>query len=363
MGKWSYQGVLIYPSGQDPWSEDVILNHYIDWRADLCISLKEPWVFQQIPNLAINFVPFAIIDHDPVSPSITSRLRTAFKVIAVSRFGQRQLKQADIPSTFIPHGCDTDVYKPLDKAKCKKMWFTEPDEFVVGIVAMNRSRKQIPRMMRGYRKFLDDNPDLKSHLTLWSNIQPVKSEKYEDAIGLGVADVGVNLLPEIMQLGLGEAVKWPDAKLIREGIPEWTNENGWNMVTLYNSFDVLLLCSGGEGFALPLIEAQSVGCPVVTTDYAAGPEQVGAGLTVPCSDYAIINTPGTRYGLADVDKMAEALTKIMNADPEKLAKKARAFAERYDWRRVIGAYWQPFLMECEDELYPRITAEGVSSWA
>jgi glycosyltransferase involved in cell wall biosynthesis len=140
-------------------------------------------------------------------------------------------------------------------------------------------------------------------------------------------------------------------------------KTGWDMVKLYNSFDVLLLCSGGEGFGLPLLEAQACGVAPITTDYAAGPETAGVGLTVEPVDYVIMNTPGTRFALASIDGMAEALTKIYNADRIKLAKKARAFAERYDWKIIIDAYWKKFLTECEAELYPKITKEGTTTWA
>jgi glycosyltransferase involved in cell wall biosynthesis len=218
-------------------------------------------------------------------------------------------------------------------------------------------------MLRAYKRFLELNPDIKSHLLLWTDVQPLGREVYEGAVSMGVADVGVNLLPEIMELGLGEVVLWPDAKLVREGLPDWAGPEGHDMVKLYNACDVLLGTTGGEGFFLPGLEAQSTGAPIIVTDYASAPEICGAGLTVPPSDYVILNSPGTRYALADIDKTAEALTKIANADREKLARKARAFAERYDWSRIMSDYWQPFLRECEIELFPKITKETVSTWA
>jgi len=367
MGKQAYQGVLIYPSGDDPFSESAALEAYTDWRADLLIALKEPWVFQFLHRYGINLVPYSPIDHSPVSPSITSRLHTAFRILVPSRFAQRELKQAGIDPEkvrYCPHGVDVNIYRDLEerKADCKRLFFFEPDEFVVGIVAMNRARKLIPRQLRGYKRFIEINPDVKSRLMLWTNVYP-SAQPQESP--MGVADVGVNLLPEILELGLGEAVRWPDSKLVQEGLPEWLGEDyrgGWDMVKLYNCFSVLLHCTGGEGFALPLIEAQATGCPVITTDYAAAPEQVGAGLTVKASDYIVINTPGTRYALADIDKMAEALTKIYNTDREKLAKKARKFAERYDWSQVMEKYFKPFLEEAELELKPLITQEEIKAW-
>lgn len=362
MGKQVYENVLIYPSGDNPFGEDVAVRHYLDFKADMLITIKEPWVFEHIHKIAINFVPMAIVDHSPVSAMITSRLHTAFKVIAISHHAQGQLKNNNIESTYIPHGVRTDIYRPLEhKKECRKMFFLDPDEFVVGIVAMNRTRKMIPRMLQGYKRFLELNPDVKSHLMLWTNVEPQVFEESPKEI----ADLGAYLLPEIMELGLGEAVKWPDREIIQQGLPEWAGEDyrgGWDMVKLFNCFDVLLLCSGGEGFGLPLIEAQSVGCPVITTDYAAGPEQVGVGLTVPYDGYVILNSPGTRYALADIDKMAEAISKIMNANHEKLAKGARQFAMKYDWKVIVERYWKPFLEECEEELYPLVTSSGTKPW-
>jgi len=62
-------------------------------------------------------------------------------------------------------------------------------------------------------------------------------------------------------------------------------------------------------------------------------------------------------------KQSDALTKIMNADPERLARKARRFALRYDWNVIIDRYWKKFLEECEEELYPHLSKGGVTSWA
>jgi len=363
MGRQVYYGVLLYPSGRHPWCEDVAVQHYADFKSDLLVTLKEPWVFNDIYRTAINFVPYAIIDHSPVSAAITSRLHTAYRVLAPTRFAQMELRNAGIENvTYIPHGVNTEVYKPLEnRAECRKLFFLPEDEFIVGVVAMNRARKMIPRMLRGYRRFLELNPDVKSHLMLWCNVMP---QTMPDETAVGVADVGVDLVPEILRLGLGEAVRWPSWAEIEQmgGLPE-QNPGGWDMVKLYNCFDVLLLCSGGEAAGMPLLEAQACGVPVVTTDYAGGAEHVGAGLTVPYSDYVIINTPGSRYALADVDQMAEALTKIMNADRGRLGVKARRFAERYSWENIMERYWRPFLEETERELKPLITKDGLKTWA
>lgn len=363
MGKTIYEDVVVYNSGQNAFGEDVAVPDYADFNADMLITIKENWNFQIIPKMAINWIPMVICDHSPISESMTRNLETAFKVISVSRHAQFELMQKKIESSYIPHGVSTQVFKPLDKAKCRKLWHLDPDEFVVGLVAMNRARKVIPRQLQIYKRFLEMNPGIKSHLMLWTNVYP---NTYPESDNLGVADVGVSLLPEIMRLGLGEAVRWADSKTVDAGIPDWAGdnyENGWDMVKLYNSFDVLLQCTGGEGVGLPLLESQSVGVPVVTTNYAGGPEHVGSGYTVPWHDYVILNTPGTRFALADIEAGAEALTKVYNGNREKLAERARLFALRYDWDRIIETHWKPFLQQCGEELFPKWTKGGLTNWA
>lgn len=356
--------IRIYESGHNPFSEDVVEEHYMHFKADMLITLKEPWCFEYLHQMPINFVPNCIIDHEPLSPAITYRLSTTYRNIAITRFGQRMLKNAGFSSVYIPHGVNCDIYKPIPehKKECRKLWFLDEDAYVIGIVAMNRARKMIPRMLRGFKRFKESNPDIKTQLMLWSDIRP--PARPEDT-PMGIGDVAVDLLPEMKELGIIPDIVFPHEQLIRHGIPDYTGEdykNGWDMVKLYGSMDVLLNCTGGEGFGMPLIEAQSMGIPVITTDYAGGPEQVGAGLTVRVDDYVIINTPGTKYCLASIDGMAEALTKIMKSDSTKLSKKARAFSMRYDWNRVIADYWEPFLRECQEELRPLLTKDGSKTW-
>ena len=364
MGKQSYHDVLIYPSGNHPFGEDVAIPHYLDWNADLLIALKEVWAFNSIHQYAINFVPYCPIDHSPVNPAITARIKTAFKVLVPSRFGQRELRHAGIENVhYMPHGVNTDVYRPIeDREACRQRFFLDPDEFVVLYVGWNRPRKMVPRMLRGYKRFLELNPDVKSHFMLWT---PVRPPRTPEETPLGISQTSINVLPEIIDLGLGDACRWPDWNEVQKlgGLPEYDAVGGWDMVRLLNSADVVLGCTGGEGFWLVGPEAQACGVPVIVTDYAAAPEIVGAGLTVPANDYVILNSPGTRYALADIDAMANAITKIMNADRERLARRARRFAERYDWERVIEQYWTPFLEDCATELKPLITAEGVKSWS
>lgn len=365
MGKQMWDNVLVQYSGNDYFGEDVALQNYTEFKADMLITIKDTWVFNAIPRMPVNFVPFAIIDHTPVSDAITGRLNYAYKTIAISRFGQIELRRKKIESVYIPHAVRCDLYKPLspeEKKQARKTFGLPEDSFIVGIVAMNRARKMIPRMLRGFKRFKELNPDIKTDLMLWTNIQP---RTPSEDVTLGVSDVGVNLIPEIVNLGINDCVHWVNWADVEKlgGIPDSDPNGRWDMVRLYNAFDVNYLCSGGEGAGLTYIEANACGIPSIGTNIAAAPEYIGPGRTVSWHDYIIFNTPGVRYVLPDIDGMAEALRKIYDADREKLAVKCRRFAEGYDWNLVMEAYWKPFLEECKAELYPLITKEGDFSWS
>lgn len=364
MGKQIMDGVLIQNSGNDYFGEDIALDNYTEFKADMLITIKDVWLFQHITKLPINFVPMVPIDHAPVSDGIVNRLTTVFKSIAISRFGQAELRKRKIESVYIPHGVRTDLFKPLtpeEKLKAREIFGLPKDAFVIGVVAMNRSRKMIPRMLRGFKRFKELNPDINAHMMLWTDITPKKSE---ETLGMGVSDVGIYLVPEVFALGIQNYIHFPNWIDIQKigGLPDYDPVN-WDMRKLYGSFDVNFLCSAGEGAGLTYLESASMEVPSIGTNYAGAPEYIGPGIAVPWHDYVIMNTPGVRYALADIDGMAEALRKIYDGDKEKMARKLRRFADSYDYELIMDSYWKPFLEDCARELYPLITKGGCESWA
>ena len=69
-----------------------------------------------------------------------------------------------------------------------------------------------------------------------------------------VANPGINLTGLAAGWGSARAVSYPDSYFYDMGLIYEAQ-----MATWYNGLDVLSLCSFGEGFGLPLIEAQACG--------------------------------------------------------------------------------------------------------
>ena len=122
------------------------------------------------------------------------------------------------------------------------------------------------------------------------------------------------------------------------------------MAQLYNCFDVLSLASMGEGFGIPLIEAQACGIPVVSCDNTAMTELTFAGVCIPKARQYPWWTPLASWQMipqigAILDAYVDLYEQITRTPGrrQELAQVARAGAMQYDWDRVVADFWKPFL--------------------
>jgi glycosyltransferase involved in cell wall biosynthesis len=145
--------------------------------------------------------------------------------------------------------------------------------------------------------------------------------------------VGWKLWDLAWSLGLSS-----DIRIFQSGMPFK------DLYVLFCAADVYMSCSKGEGLGLPVMEAMSVGIPVVANSVGALPELLGwkglsRGFLVP-SKFTHIDPFGNqnrRY--VDRDKMAENLLnvkKMYDKPDRKLGKvitDARDFVESRTWER------------------------------
>ena len=195
-------------------------------------------------------------DGEPSIPQWQQQIDNIDYGVAMSRYGQQGLKKDfDCDTTYIPHGVDTNLFKPIIKPLYGKM--EKPDAFIVGCVARNQHRKNIPRLVKGYAQFVKENnltPDdtkLILHMD-WNDAMGWKFPDFADYYG-----VAEYLMPPLMgMLDAGQAVTEKD------------------MAHLYNCMDVFVLPTAGEGFGIPTVEAMSCGVPICVTNYTTGYELV-----------------------------------------------------------------------------------------
>ena len=132
-----------------------------------------------------------------------------------------------------------------------------------------------------------------------------------------------------------------------------------DMASIYTSFDVLLATSHGEGFGLPVLEAQACGVPVIVTNCTAQPELVGAPWSYDAqearrepSGWIVAAEPdwnpkhGSWFARPNIGQITLALEDAYQhkGDPEMRAA-ALAKAAGYDADLVYDRYWRPYFAD------------------
>jgi glycosyltransferase involved in cell wall biosynthesis len=222
------------------------------------ITLFDVWVAINEAYHALPVVAWVPIDHDPVPPRVAEWcIKGGNKlIVAMSKHGEQALLKAGVPRdrlVYIPHAIDTKVWSP-DGPTCRDVLRVPEDAHLTVITAMNKGkRKSFPEMLKAWALFAEAHKDayLYLHTDRWGHLD------------------GINLIPVLKAVGAPEdRIRWVNSSQMRAGIPAAT------LASIMRSADVLLLASRGEGFGIPVIEAQACGTPVIVTDWTAQPELV-----------------------------------------------------------------------------------------
>jgi len=319
-----WHDIPVFPNDAGDWGTKTVRQIYDYVKADCLITQMDVWVLREHGKDMMWF-PYCPVDQDPLPPLVKRCLKTSKKVIAMSQFGVRKLTEAGIPNWYIPHGVDTKTYYPdRDNNIVRKVngW---GNKFVIGCVATNKAeRKNFRKLIMAFKEFHDKYKD--SILYLHTN--PIEGE-------------GIPLPRMAKTLGIENDIHFSPQKV------EPFSEK--EMAVIYNSFDVFCLPSKGEGFGLPIIEAQACGVPVIITDFSAMSQLCGSG-------YLLKNWQpeferlGAWWADADKDEIVQALEKVYYA-PRGVKHEAVEFAKQYDWDVVTEKYWKPVLEEIENIIF------------
>jgi len=257
------------------------------------------------------------MDGGPFYPPWEPMLKDVDELVAMSEFG-RQVFQEGLPSRrihLIHHGVDTTVFRPLPDRDRLKSHERFRGKFVVGCVARNQPRKNIPALVQAFAHVSKKIDNL--HLYLHMN----------------PCDVGYDIVTLLRRHRLeGKAdVTGPDFSLHHGLEDEQLNR-------LYNLFDVMALPSTGEGFGLPILESFAAGVPVVATDYSACTELVrGRGELVKILTTVTAGTNLIEQAVIDVEHLGACIEKL--AGNPKLAKQHSEagldFAQTLTWDSLI----------------------------
>lgn len=234
-------GTHYYPLYREKIGQDVIPYHCKHWGAELFISLFDLWPYDSefVARLKTPWAPWFPQDCYPPCATVVERAKQADYPVAMSQFGVDSMAEQGVDCHYIPHGVDTIVYSPGDKAAIRDELKLPQDKFIVLMVAANQSfpsRKAFPENLAGFARFHKEHPDSMLHL-------------HTTRMPRGQMWDGIELDRLIHALGITDAVKFTDEYTMLLGLPDT------EMAKLYNAADVLLSASMGEGFGVPCYPA------------------------------------------------------------------------------------------------------------
>lgn len=331
-------GIVEYPRWLDLYGNDSVGHTYAYHKAEAVITLIDPFVLWTQVYEQLNWIAWTPIDSDPILPQTAAALKSAKRIWAMSRFGERMLKAAGFTNVdYVPHGVDSNEFKPTDKdaalARLKNdSGLDLTGKFVVTMNSANKgspSRKGFFEAFVSFAAFADTHPD--ALLYVHAEMEGVHNGEHLPTI----ANMA-GLKPE-------QVIFAPQFHYTRGMLPpSYLND-------VYNCSDVLLHTAHGGGFEIPLVEAQMAGCPVIVTDFSAMPELVSAGWKVPGVPF--MHAAGATQRLPIISKVVESLEQAYQkrGDAEFRAQ-ARAGAMAYDADVVFEQYMQPAIAKIEADI-------------
>ncbi len=259
--KWENKTVL--PSGMLDFSVDVLVQHAQVFRPDLLILLGDLWKLEPIAadlaRLPCIVAGFAIIDAAPLGPAYRRTLQLgAMEPVAVSTWGRYTLQTAGFENVaYLPHCFDEDIYHTAtldEKNAIREETGIPHDAFVIGLNAANQDllRKGFGEQFQAFQRF--SKRHAKARLMVFTIPDHPR---------------GIPLVQIANDLGIASKTHWIGSYGQVAGMIDEQSMCRW-----YQNLDVLSMCSYGEGFGVPAIEANACGIPVVGTDCSALSELV-----------------------------------------------------------------------------------------
>lgn len=366
--RWKLLPFTMVPRSDSPNQWDIPLSYFQMFRPDALITLGDLWHFDYMarpPHSDFSPMPRWIayyeVDGAPISLRFKPILEKATVPVSASKFGAEAMKVHCPNATHIWHGVDTSIFTPLDTdtTNQRKDWLggliaqnpytTDVTKerlkkgmsnfFVFGNVARNTDRKRTDKLFESYRLFLQDNPDAKG-----------------DTLLLVHSDVNDPYPGSQSLLDIREHLDIKDNVVFSPfTFSYYFGCSSSEMNILYNCMDVFCTATSGEGFSVPLIEAQAAGTPCIATDYTSCAELIeNRGWLIPVKDWFWYSLFGIRRANVDEYKFADAMKEAYNKTLycNNLGNQGTRWArENVDWDKCIMKQWDKLLCEVQEGKY------------
>ena len=335
---------------KDPYGRDAFLKILKeDSTLDGLFIMQDLQVMHTVKSL-MDFViverqrfgkPFNSIFYFPVdsdlAPSWCKNLESFSNLVTYTKYGISQFKKHNSSSKIkdIPHGANFTDFYPLSLAQKKKAKekLHKGHDFVAITVNRNQVRKDMGSLLQGWKVFLD------------------KQTKYKTPVLYVHANskdpIGYNLREAQNWIGIpDENIKYAD---FNGGLSPFSNSE---LNEIYNSADVFISTTLGEGWGLTVTEAMQTKTPVICPMHTSLKEITNDGENVwgitDLHPFILFDHDFSRVReRSNPLQVGELILEVSNASKEELHKKtSQAFEKikQLDWSNV-GKTWAKFFTQ------------------
>jgi glycosyltransferase involved in cell wall biosynthesis len=295
-------------------------------RPELVVIQNDPWNFPLYMKAVGNVPAVGIVAVDGLNCR-GNELNGLQHAIFWTEFGAKEAALGGYrgTSTVIPLGVDLNIYRPIDKIDARKAMGLPPsilEGFIIGNVNRNQPRKRLDLMIQYFAEWVKNYRITDAYLYL--HVAPTGDHGYDVKQLMRYYGLNGRLIlaqPEIMY-GVKEAM----------------------MPYTYNSFDIQLSTTQGEGFGLTTLEGMACGVPQIVPDWSALGElfRDSADL-IPCSStIATPNDINVIGGVPDKDAVIGAIRRYYKNPMYTLQKQhdvlRRAHSIEFDWANIGQKY-------------------------
>lgn len=351
-GTVQWEGITCLPSNGQSYVDPIFKGHLRMVMPDLLITLQDLWPWEKldfinyIQKLGIRWAAWFPIDALPISQANKNVLSQVTYLLPIANFVEPEIARLapDVRMTVIPHGIEKAYgYTAAGRQEFRRHLQVPDDAFLFGSVGRNAyypGRKGFDRLMRAFAEA--DLPNSYLYIHALTN-----------------SEYGSIPLPQIAEFyGITDRVRFADDY---NGVMGYS-QNGMN--ALYSAMDCYVQPTLGEGFGIPVLEAQACGAVVIATDCTSMPELLcpDASQLVPGITEMLVPDPSHRV-LIDIEKLKDAMREIYEIkrdDPAGFrAMKGRVglWANGWDWDRIWNEAWVPFLADVQSDIERAPTRE------
>lgn len=235
----------------------MVNNLKYQWTPDLVIVALDIPMQRKFSSLCrglgLKIIAITPLENPPLTFSWAASLQQIEKVFFISELGTQEAIKEGVQAEHLLVGMDTESWRLRtheEYTKGREFLNISADTMVIMTVGANQERKNLSKAMEIVSK-LKNEKGMKIKYILVTGEQ--------SKVGWNLRDLAMtyNIASELMIFEKGISFR--------------------ELYSLYAISDAFLLTSKAEGLCMPVMEAMSIGVPVVATNCGAMPELLGEG--------------------------------------------------------------------------------------